>query len=84
MGALSIRNMNWTMGLRESHWDEVLSSEVLSSIERRCKTEANVEFIFSQLSIGEYQAWLDTTPDDNVHFYEATVQKVNELRSANS
>ena len=79
MAAPSIRNMNWTMGLRESHWDEVLSS-----IERRCKTEANVEFIFSQLSLSEYQAWLDTTPDDNVHFYEATVQKVNELRSANS
>lgn len=75
MSALSIRNMNWTVGVRESEWNEALNYKVSQKI----LTEANVAFIYSKLSPEEYTEWVNATPDGNDDFYLATELKVKEI-----
>lgn len=69
MSALSIRNMNRTLGVRESEWNQ------------KMLVEANIAHIFSKLTLSEYTEWVNSTPDGNDDFYLATELKVKEILS---
>ena len=76
MSALSIRNMNWTLGVRESEWNEALYRQYQIML-----VEANIAYIFSELTLSEYTEWINSTPDGNDDFYLATELKVKEILS---
>ena len=72
MSSLSIRSMNWTVGLREIDAD----METPRARARRISLELK-----HLLSDDDWNAWLEAAPDDNAAYAAAAEAKLAEVRA---
>lgn len=83
MGAISsslnIRSMNWSMALREQ-----LHQDVMDRAYELSQSQVNAQTIRDAMTQEEYNAWWETTPDDNHGFYMSTEKKLAELSQSQS
>ena len=71
MAALSIRNMNWTVGMRE-----LIVEDQLSERKRVNVLAQDVRVLMTQ---AEFNAWWETLPNDNAGYVKAVEAKHAEL-----
>jgi len=68
--------MNWSMALREQ-----IEQDALNRAYELKQSQINAQTIRDAMTQEEYNAWWETTPDDNRGFYTATEAKLKELVS---
>lgn len=74
MSALSIRNMNWTVGQMEIIRD--------SAVSKKANVMATCEKIAEAMTADQYLVWLETTSDDNATFTAQADAMLEQVRMA--